>query len=134
MSTDETILKLKKDIEKKKNSLELGKRFTPLTNCSLELDNARYNLHTLNAQKLTYLMVMLNGYKLSAKDLGLDDFSISGFSVNDWIKDIEAKLAQLNRSETERKLKAMESRLTQLLSNEKKVELEVEEISKLLME
>jgi hypothetical protein len=134
MSTDETILKLKKDIEKKKNSLEIGKRFTPLTNCSLELDNIRYNLHTLDIQKLTYLIVVLNSYRLSAKDLGLEDFVVSGFSVNDWITDIEAKLAQLNRSETERKLKGMESRLTQLLSNEKKVELEVEEISKILME
>ncbi|MFB0830237.1 hypothetical protein [Brevibacillus laterosporus] len=42
----------------------------------------------------------------------------------DWIKDLKSKLDIVRRKEEEHKLKVMETKLHQLLSNEKKVELE----------
>jgi hypothetical protein len=74
-------------------------------------------------------MVKLNSYKLSAKDLGiLKEYSISGYSVEDWISDIKFKFDILCRKEEENKLKVMETKLHQLLSSDKKVELEIDEI------
>ncbi|AIG26138.1 hypothetical protein BRLA_c018160 [Brevibacillus laterosporus LMG 15441] len=70
-------------------------------------------------------MVKLNAYTISAKELGLlNDYIISGFNVMDWIKDLKSKLDIVRRKEEEHKLKVMETKLHQLLSNEKKVELE----------
>ena len=82
MSNDETILKLKASIKEKKEALKLSQRFTPITNCSLELDGKRYNLHVLDKWNLTYLLVVLNSYYKSAKELEvLDDFVLAGFPV-----------------------------------------------------
>ncbi|GFN32439.1 hypothetical protein PCURB6_26990 [Paenibacillus curdlanolyticus] len=48
---------------------------------------------------------------------------MSGYHIEDWIADLKAKLDFLNVKEEERKLKAMEDKLDQLLSDEKKVEM-----------
>lgn len=131
-TNDKKIMELKKQIEEKKNKISKSQRFTPITNCSIEVDGVRYNLQVLTKEQLITLMVKLNTYAMSAKDLGVDDYSISGFTVLDWITDIKSKLDFVSRKEEENKLKVMESKLHQLLSNEKKVELEIEEIMKSL--
>lgn len=124
---DQKIMELKKQIEEKKNKIKKSQKFTPITNCSIEVDGQRYNLQVLTKEQLITLAVKLNSYAMSAKDLELD-FSISGFEINDWITDVKAKLDFVSRKEEENKLKVMETKLHQLLSNEKKVELEIEEI------
>lgn len=131
---DSKILTLKKQIIEKRNMLDkIKKRFSPVTNCSIELEGERYNLNVLQKEQLIFLMVRLNTHRLSAADLGiLDDYVISGYKIEDWITDIKAKLEVISRVEEERKLKVMEDKLTQLLSNEKKVELEIDEIASLL--
>jgi len=48
------------------------------------------------------------------------------------LTDIKAKLDFVSRKEEENKRKAMEAKLHQLLSNEKKIELEIDEIIKSL--
>jgi len=131
-TNDKKIMELKKQIEEKKNKISKSQRFTPITNCSIEVDGVRYNLQVLTKDQLITLMVKLNAYAMSAKDLELDGFVISGFEVADWITDIKSKLDFVSRKEEENKLKMMESKLHQLLSNEKKVELEIEEIMKSL--
>ena len=68
---------------------------------------------------------------MSAKDLNID-YVVSGFNIWEWIIDIKSKLEFVSRKEEENKLKVMESKLHQLLSNEKKVELEIDEIMKSL--
>jgi hypothetical protein len=131
-TNDQKIMELKKQIEEKKAKLIKSQKFSPITNCSIEVDNARYNLQVLNKEQLTTLMVKLNAYAISVKDLKLDGFIISGFDVSDWLIDIKSKLDFVSRKEEENKLKMMESKLHQLLSNEKKVELEIDEIMKSL--
>ena len=130
---DALILQLKKQISEKKKLLEVTKRFQPLTNCSIEIDGIRLNIQVLSKDQLVNLLVKLNIYKMSAKELELlNEFSISGFTVDDWMKDVQSKLMNLNRKEEENKLVAMENRLHNLLSGEKKVELEIEEIANML--
>jgi len=134
---DEKIMQLKFQIQEKKKSLKTKKRFTPLTNCNLELDGVRYNIQVPNKEILTTLLVKLNMYRLSIIDPYLeliDDFIISGYTVDEWIKDIKLKLEILRYEEEDRKLKELERKLHQLLSVEKKVELEIGEIESLIGE
>ncbi|MGG1440867.1 hypothetical protein ABE354_02180 [Brevibacillus laterosporus] len=132
-TNDQKILELKKQIEEKKKKVGMSQKFTPVTNCSIELDGARYNIQVLQKEQIILLVVKLNAYALAAKELGLlGDYNISGFNVMDWLTDLKAKLDFVNRKEEEGKLKMMEAKLDQLLSNEKKVELEIDEIESML--
>jgi hypothetical protein len=137
MSTinDEKILALKKQIEEKKKLLGKTLRFNPTTNCSLELDGTRYNINTFNKDKCIDLMVKLNIYQMSYNNLFPDDkegYEISGYPVSAWITDLKAKYEILNKQDEERKLKLMEEKLEELLSEDKKVEMQLSEIADLL--
>lgn len=131
---DEKILELKNKIKEKKNKLNKINKFTPITNCSLELDEERYNINVLNKGVIIHLLVKLNSYKNSAKELEvLDDYIIGGYKIEDWIDDLKSKLDILSVKDEERKLKVMEDKLNKLLSDDKKVELELNEIENLLL-
>ncbi len=128
---DNTILKLKEEVKKQKEAIKKIKPFVPVTNCSLDLYGTRYNLHTLNKETLVTLMVRLNAYKLSAEDLDLsNEFKISGFSTEDWLADLKAKFLLIGKKEEEDRLKKLEDKLHKLLSEDKKVELEIDDLTK----
>lgn len=132
---DQKIMKLKEQIEEKKNKLEKLKRFLPVTNCSLDLEGDRYNLNVLNKKDLTITLIRLNIYLMAAEDLGLvEECILSGYNVVDWINDIKAKIDILSRKDEERNLKLMEIKLDKLLSSDAKVGLELDEIATLLGE
>lgn len=132
-TNDQRILKLKEQIAEKKKTLNRASRFSPITNCSIEVDGVRYNIQVLNREDLISLMVKLNSYILSAKDLNiLDEYLISGYKVEDWITDIKSRIEILSSKDEERKLKIMEDKLLKLLSDGKKVELEIDEIESIL--
>lgn len=130
MSTNDTrVMELKKQVAEKKKLVAKAVKFSPCTNCSIELDGVRHNLNVLNREQLIGLIVKLNSYAMSACELGLlKEFNISGYNVMDWITDIKAKLNVLIQKEEENKLKALESKLHQLLSSDKKIELEIDAI------
>ncbi|AYP68331.1 hypothetical protein PQE75_gp148 [Bacillus phage vB_BcoS-136] len=108
-------------------------RFSPITNCSIELDGVRHNIQVLTRDKLIALMVKLHAYEKSAKELKLlDHYTISGFSPSDWMGDIQSRINILSRAEEEKSLKAMEDKLLKLLSERKKVELEIDEIESMI--
>lgn len=132
-NNDQKILELKKQIEEKKRKISKAQKFTPVTNCSIELDGTRYNIQVLAKDQIVALMVKLNAYAIAAKELELlNEYNISGYNVIDWINDLKAKLDFVCRKEEENKLKAMEAKLDRLLSDDKKVELEINEIESLL--
>lgn len=132
-TNDERILELKKQIEAKKEKLGKVSRFTPVTNCNIEVDGMRHNIQVLDKDQLISLMVKLNAYALSAKDLGvLYDYMISGYNVQEWISDIKSRIDILSKKHEEKALKIMEDKLVLLLSERKKVELEIDEIESML--
>jgi len=132
-TNDQRIMLLKKQIESKKAQLSKSTRFSPITNCSLEIDAVRYSIQVLTKPDLISLMVKLNSYVISAKDLDvLDDYIISGYKAEDWITDIKARIAIISHKAEESKLKLMEDKLIKLLSDGKKVELELNEIESIL--
>ncbi len=74
---------------------------------------------------------MLHSYNMSSKNLGFN-LVMSGYDVQDWIDDIKSKLDILTINEERSKLEEMEIKLMELLSNEKKVELEINKIESML--
>lgn len=130
---DEKIIALKNSIEAKKKELNVSVRFSPITNCNLELDGVRYNINTLAKEQLITLLVKLNMYRVSSHDLNIScNFKISGYSVSEWMTDIQSKIEVLNYKDEDNKLKQLEVKLTRMLSDEKKTELELAEIENLL--
>lgn len=128
---DSRVLALKEKInEKKANIKKLV--FTPVTNCSLEFEGTRHNLHVLKDDSLTYLLIKLNSMVMSMANLGIKDFKISGYDIKEWINDIKQKLLVLTIKEEEASLKQLESKLDTLLSTDKKTQIELDNISKLL--
>ena len=129
---DDRILELKEKIEEKKQELS-GKntRFVPVTNCIIELDGMTNNLHTCDSDKLALLLVKLNLYKKEAENLDID-FVISGYSIDDWITDLKNKFDIIKTKAEIYNLKTMESKLDELLSEDKKTELEIDDIAALL--
>lgn len=128
---DKRVLQLKKIIDEKKSELKAVKRFTPLTNCVLNLDNQNYNLNILQLDDLKLLLVKLNMYLMSANDLdmGLD---ISGYNIAEWMSDVKTKIEIFEYKKKESELKTLEAKLDKMLSDEKKTELELDEIAALL--
>ena len=128
---DERVMQLKKIIEEKKLELKAVKRFTPLTNCVLSLDNQSYNLNVLQLDDLKLLLVKLNMYLMSANDLGIG-LDISGYNISEWISDVRSKIEIFEYKKKESELKTLEAKLDKMLSDEKKTELELDEITALL--
>ena len=67
MNNDEKIIKLKHQIEEKRTKLGNLKRFTPITNCILELDGITTNIQILSKEKLVLLMLLQNKSQLKIK-------------------------------------------------------------------
>lgn len=128
---DERVLQLKEIIDKKQSELKGAKKFAPLTNCVLDLEGQKYNLNVLQSDELKLLLVRLNMYLMSAKDLKTN-LEISGYNVSEWITDIKCKIEIFEYKQKEAELKALEAKLDKLLSDEKKTELELDEIAALL--
>lgn len=128
---DERVLQLKEIIDKKRAELKTVKRFTPITNCVLDLDNQKYNLNVLQINDLKLLLVKLNMYLMSAKDLDIA-LEFSGYNVAEWMTDIRSKIEIFEHKTKEAELKTLEAKLDKMLSDEKKTELELDEIAALL--
>ena len=129
---DDRILELKEKIDKKKQELsDKNTRFVPVTNCIMELDGETNNLHTCDVCKLAMLLVKLSLYKKEAENLDIK-LMISGYGINDWITDIKNKIDAMTARLEMNNLKAMEAKLDKLLSEDKKTELELDDIAALL--
>lgn len=132
-NNDNRIIELKKQIETKRKQLsEKTSRFSPETNCILEFKGTTYNLNICSAEMLTLLLVELNMYLMSAADLGITLPVISGYPIEMWMTDIKNKISVLSVKQEESNLKKMEVKLDKLLSDDKKTELELDEIASLL--
>ena len=132
---DERILNLKKQIADQKEGLGKEKRFVPITTCILELFGSKINLHTLITVKdANKVLLELNMYSMSGGDLGIDEdeIAISGFKLSEWIHDVEMKRDSLIYKNEYAKLKKLEEQLDKLLSDDKKTELEIDNIAALL--
>lgn len=127
---DERVLQLKRLIETKRSELST-QRFIPITNCVLDMEDKKYNLNVLQESELRFLMIKLKAYAMAAEKLK-EEFVISGYDVNAWLADISGKLAVITDKKKRDELKTLETKLDKMLSDEKKTELELDEIAALL--
>ena len=127
---DERVLQLKKLIETKKSELT-PQKFVPMTNCVLDMEDKKHNLNVLQENELRFLMIKLNAYAMSAKNLK-EELVISGYDVRAWLSDIRGRLGVIIDNKKRNELKALEAKLDKMLSDEKKTELELDEIAALL--
>lgn len=132
-TNDKKVLSLQKKVEEKKAALAKAQRFSPITNCSLAFEGERYNLNTLDVRGCTIMAVRINSMLMSAKDLKIEEpVVISGYSLDDWKKDLMAKLAHLQREVEKKKLQKMQESLKVLLSEDTRTELAIGDLEKQL--
>lgn len=133
VSNDEMILKLKEQIANRKAEFDkLPKNFVAETSCIyIDESGEKNNLRVMTTNQLIPLMVKLHMYEMSADNLGIaiHSFTVSGFTVDKWIHDIQGRLDEIKRRETEKDLKADEKLLDSLLSEDKKTELALKDIA-----
>ena len=133
VSNDETILKLKEQIANKKAEFDkLPKNFVAETSCIYTDESGeKNNLRVMTVDQLISLRVKLHMYEMSALDLGIDihSFVVSGFTVDKWMHDIQGRLDEIKRRDTEKALKSDEKLLDSLLSEDKKTELALKDIA-----
>lgn len=128
---DEKILLLKKQIEEKKAKIEKNKRFNPITNCVLTFKGQTYNLNVLTQDELKLLYIELDLVHDKMREIDWN-LSLSGYPIVAWLEDIKDKLSVLQIRDEMTKLKQMEQKLSDLLSDGKKIELEINAIEEML--
>lgn len=130
---DDRILELKKQVENKKKEIaKKNVKFVPETNLVIEINGIKTNINVLNKKDLESLLVILNMYRMSAVDLEMKDFEISGYKVDQWMNDVKEKINMKTFKNEEAELKRLEEKLDKLLSEDKKTELELDSIAALL--
>lgn len=137
MSTknDEMILQLKKKVEEQKAELaKLPRTLQSETSTVFTPDIDKKSIRVMNVDQLKLLKVQLRAYAMAAEDLGMevDEVVVSGFTIDKWMHDIDVQISVLTRAEKEKKLKETENTLNRLLSDDKRTELELQELAKML--
>lgn len=144
MNNDERILKLKKSIEEKRAEIEKIGKYVPATTCIIQPKfGEKINLHVLDENELVLLLSWLKAMgigfsdyveydNLEGIDLGIKEPKISGFTIAEWKEDIKNLLRQKKIKAKKLQLNAMEKKLTDLLSEDKRTELELDDIEALL--
>lgn len=127
-NNDKVILELQKEIEKKKRLIK-DQKFVPLTNCSLDFEGNRINLHVANKDTLLLHIIKLTTLQKTLKELYPEEsLTISGYSVEDWLTDLQSKFNIVNINNEKSRLKTLELKLHNLLSNDTRTALEIENL------
>ncbi len=133
-NNDEKILKLQEQIEKAEEEALALKKASYITNCIIVIDSEKYNLHVLDEEALTMLLIKINGYKLSAQDLklDLDEIRFGKYKLVEWMEDVQTRIKIEKNNKYLKELKEAKETLNSLLSKDKKTEMKLAEIEKLL--
>lgn len=127
----------KVDVEKKKLGPKIKVSYN--TNCIFKYDDRRYfNLNTVTdtnvlVEALAFLLEKEAMYKEAAKRLDVDFNNLEwlGFSLNYWEEDFKLRAKVIKYNEQLDKLGKMQKQLNQLVSEEARTEMALEEIEKM---
>jgi len=132
-TNDKEILKLKDIIKIKKDKLGKLTRFNPKTNCILELNGEKINIHVATKSKLLLLIAQLRVLSDALKKEYPEETLIIGtYNVQDWIDDLKSKFEYANEQDERARLDALEKKLTSLLTEETSTSLVIDDIKNLL--
>lgn len=130
MSTDNLIVELKEKIEALKSTKD--KKSDLKTNCILNMQESNCNLNVQGIDGLLTIHAYLSGIQSSIKSLKLKGHLIEGHPVEDWLHDIHEMIKRKQSNDKKNQLNKLERALEQLMSDEKKAEIEVQNIAKTL--
>ena len=136
---DERILALKNSIKTQKENLKGTVSYQYKTNKIIELNGVKHNLNVIQKESIYEVLIelgsKLSGMEILSRNYGFDlatEYLISGYSVSDWMSDLTYQLVKLSIKDKENSLKQAEAQLDKLLSEDKKTELMLDELTKTL--
>ena len=143
-NNDFRILEMKKLIEKKRESIEKNSEvFSPRTTLVFDWNSQKYNLNVLSVESLLKLLFGLEMYKVAmtkVKELhsnlsdDVDNIRYSGFSIEDLIHDVLGALKTKKWREESAELKKLGKKLDDMISDDKRLELELDDIESFLLQ
>lgn len=120
-NNDRKIKELKTQIQDKLNNItKISKDFK--TNLILEFRDNTYNLNVLPVNALQERLIQLYLYQIAIDALNITDYTIAGYSVEDWIYDIQKLLEIYEQNKKIKELKANLAKLDTLMSDAAKTE------------
>lgn len=136
VNNDARIEALKKIIEEKKaNIAEKDQPVKFITKKILNFEGVVHNFNVLAKSDIAVLIgkLMGIGHGLSTYDEDLFEYAIiDGHHISDWVSDLNAQIQSIIVKEEKKTLKALEAKLDTYFSEDKKVQMELDEIESLL--
>lgn len=140
-TTDQRVLDLIKDVQRRKAEISKAERGKWLTNLcfSYNEDNksGAVNVQVVSNVKdlitmAAFLMERERSYNDAAAVLGIDDpapFTWCTFPVKDWLEDFRTRVGKIQIASKKRKLGELEARLNSIVSPELRAQMELEAIA-----
>ncbi len=141
LTPDQIVEELFKKLQAKKALLESIEKPHFKTNLSFGFSeelNSRVNIHTVNNVEVlirmaAFLLATSEKYEQAATMLGVtSQFKWLGYSLEDWMHDIQARTNKINIEVERKTFKQLEEKLNLLVSPEQRRLMEIEAISKIL--
>lgn len=146
MSTNDIIIKnLLAAVEKQRADLGIKPKFVLQTNGVFKgfLNDAGviecFNINTINdptklVEALAFILHRHAAYEEAKRLLSVEDveFIYSGFKLEEWTADFKNRIASLNWDKKKKKLTETETKLKELVSEETKTSMQLEDIKKSL--
>lgn len=136
VNNDARIEALKKVIEEKKNIIaEKDHPVKFITKKILSFDGVVYNFNVLSKADIAVLIGKLMGIGrgLDSYDEDLFEYAIiDGHHISEWVSDLNTQIQNIFVKEEKKTLKALEAKLDTFFSEDKKVQMELDEIELLL--
>jgi hypothetical protein len=132
-ANDKKILALQKEIASRELMLGKTTGFNPITNCSLTIDSKTVNIQTLSSEDLLLYIARFKSLEMGLQSEVPDAvLNIGGFSISDWITDLKSRYFILNIKNERIRLSTLKQKLSELLTSETKVELEIDKLSQMI--
>lgn len=130
-NNDKKIKELKVQIQEKLDNItRVTKDFK--TNLILEFRDNTYNLNVLPVNALQERLIQLYLYQIAIDALNITDYTIAGYSVEDWIYDIQKLLEIHQQNKNIKELKANLVKLDTLMSDVAKTEEFLDDLAEML--
>jgi hypothetical protein len=140
--TDQKTLDLIKEVARRKKEIAQTEKYHYVTNCSFSyIEGSATNVVNLHVEKDIKKLISITAFLVERKKsyidawlnvlrlVGAPDFTWEGFTVEDWISDIKARIAKVQISSKKKSLDKLESRLNAIISPELRAELELQAIA-----
>ena len=137
---DEKIKLLLSKIDSEKKALGARPKVSWNTNCLFRFDDSRhFNLNTVKdtgylVRALGFLLEKESSQQEAARRLGVENyvFDWKGYSLQDWEHDFKLKCDTIAWNARQDKLAKLQKQLKELVSDEAKTEMALDEIEKML--